>query len=166
VVYDWGSIVGRQGQGGFVHKSRRSGICIGLVVALALLAACASQENTAQYLYRQASVQTVRVETREPDPATETAARTPNVVAVVSGLLTESCAAVGEARQEFDGRTNTFLLTVTTRRPVGEPCEQGETPFETSVDLQVRGLPSGTYTVIANGITVSFELTAADSPML
>ena len=149
-----------------MHRTRRIGACIGLAFALALLAACTSQENTAQYLYRQANVQTLRVETRDPISTNDTSTQAPHVVAIIGGVLTESCAAVGEARQEFNGRTNTFLLTVTTRRPVGAPCEQVQTPFETTVDLEVRGLSSGTYTVIANGVTVSFELELPISPML
>jgi len=55
-------------------------------------------------------------------------------------------------------QNHTFILTITTRRPLEEVCAQTVTPFQLTTQLAVEGLPAGVYTVIANGVTASFEL--------
>jgi inhibitor of cysteine peptidase len=37
-------------------------------------------------------------------------------------------------------------------------CTQALVPFEESIDLDVRGLPAGTYTVDVHGETATFTL--------
>jgi inhibitor of cysteine peptidase len=74
----------------------------------------------------------------------------------VEGLLADGCTTVGEITQELVD--NTFMVTISTERPADEVCTQALVPFEETIDLQVRGLPAGTYTVDVNGVTGTFTL--------
>ena len=81
------------------------------------------------------------------------------------GTVPEACAKVDEIRQEYIESTGTFLLTLTTSRPVDEPCIQTVTPFEATVPLAIERLPDGVYTVVANGVSTTFRvMTQVDVP--
>jgi inhibitor of cysteine peptidase len=75
----------------------------------------------------------------------------------IKGYVSDSCTTAGPIEQERDG--NTFRITVGATRPGGAMCAQVITPFEQSIALDVAGLKAGTYTVDANGVTGTFELT-------
>jgi len=68
----------------------------------------------------------------------------------------QGLARIDSVKQEI--QNHTFILTITTRRPLEEVCAQTVTPFQLTTPLAVEGLPAGVYTVIANGVTASFEL--------
>jgi inhibitor of cysteine peptidase len=74
----------------------------------------------------------------------------------VTGYLGDGCTALGEisTRQEED----TFFVTIPTERPADALCTQQLVGFDESIPLDVLGLPEGTYTVNANGVTDSFRL--------
>ncbi|MFZ1399526.1 MAG: hypothetical protein WAS33_21645 [Candidatus Promineifilaceae bacterium] len=74
----------------------------------------------------------------------------------VTGYLGDGCTSLGEisTRQEGD----TFFITIPTERPAEAMCTQQLVGFEESIALDVLGLPAGSYTVNANGVTDSFTL--------
>jgi inhibitor of cysteine peptidase len=77
--------------------------------------------------------------------------------AIVSGYLPDGCTELDEIGVEREGQE--FILTVTTRRPTGDVmCTQALVPFEETVDLDIRGLEAGTYTVIAQEEQTTFTL--------
>lgn len=80
------------------------------------------------------------------------------VSVVVRGNLSDACTRVGEIATTRDG--NTFNIDITTTRPADAVCAEVLTPFEQNIDLDVRGLKKGTYTVNVNGLTQTFELAA------
>jgi hypothetical protein len=121
-----------------------------------LLVGCGSEQGPAEYLFRQATVESVEVEFEGPGPMA--------VNAIIKGTVAESCAQVDEIRQEFDERARAFTLTITTRRPVDEACLEQITPFEATIPLPLDEMPDGVYTVIANGVTVTFRLERPAEP--
>jgi inhibitor of cysteine peptidase len=72
----------------------------------------------------------------------------------VAGQLSDPCTALGEPRVSRDGTT--FRVALPTTREPGRVCAQVLVPFETTVRLDVQGLPKGTYTVDVEGTTASF----------
>ena len=75
----------------------------------------------------------------------------------VSGNLPDGCTELDEISVEQEGQE--FILTITTRRPTGDVmCTQALVPFEEVVDLDIRGLEAGTYTVIAQEEQTTFTL--------
>lgn len=131
-------------------KTRRFGLSLVLLLFSVILFGCRSSDGPAEFLYREADVKTVRIQLTESFPV--------GASAVVQGTVSEACAQVDEIRQDYISSTSTFVLTLTTRRPVEEPCIQGVTPFEAIVPLAVERLHAGVYTVVANGVTASFRL--------
>jgi hypothetical protein len=107
-----------------------------------------------QFASREAQVQSVEV---KADAA--------QVSAVVRGILTESCAKLGESQVQREGNTFRITVYVLSRADIG--CAQADTPFETTIPLDTAGLSAGTYTVAANGASAAFTLpveSAAPSP--
>jgi hypothetical protein len=112
-----------------------------------------------------------------PSPAPQTASREaqvqsvqlqvssgehPQVNAVVRGNLSESCAVLGQSQVQY--AANTFQIKVLAVSPVNRGCAQVITPFETTIPLNTAGLPAGTYTVIANGVSAVFTVPPAATP--
>jgi len=137
---------------------KRVRLAIGLLglLSLLLLVGCGSEQGPAEFLFRQARVESVEVEFEGPWPMA--------VNAVIKGTVAESCAQVDEIRQEFDELARTFTVTITTRRPVDEACLQEATRFEATIPLPIEGIPDGVYTVIANGVTATFRFERAVEP--
>jgi len=76
---------------------------------------------------------------------------------VVSGNLPDGCTELHEINVEQ--QENEFILSVVTRRPTGDiACTQALVPFEKTVNLDIRGLEAGTYTVIAQDEEATFTL--------
>lgn len=150
-----------------MSKMLKLAVCIAPAVILLLLSGCKSGEGPAEFLFREADVDGVQIQIvySVQDTAVPVGESSAGVYAVVTGTVSESCATVDEVRQEFDRSTNTFILTLTTRRPVEEACDQTISPFETTVPLGVENFPSGVYTVLVNGLAASFELEYPISPM-
>lgn len=84
------------------------------------------------------------------------------VQAVARGNLPDGCTTLNEVTVERTG--NTFQVTITTVRPVGMVCTEALVPFEKVIPLDVYGLPAGTYTVIVNGVSGTFELAVDNVP--
>lgn len=80
------------------------------------------------------------------------------VSAVAKGNLRDGCTEIDEIRTSFDEDSNTFDVEITTVRDAEATCTQALVPFEERVELDVRGLPAGTYTVDVNGLRETFTL--------
>lgn len=111
---------------------------------------CRSDKGQAEYLYSEARVVSVDVELIATLPG--------GVNAIVEGTVPEACAELDQIRQEYIETSQTFVITLTTRRPVDTPCVQEETTFTATVPLAIERLPDGVYTVVANGVTATFRL--------
>ncbi len=74
----------------------------------------------------------------------------------VTGYLGDGCTTLGDIETTQEG--DTFVMTITTQRLTDAICTQQLVGFEENVALDVQGLPAGTYTVNANGITNTFTL--------
>lgn len=80
------------------------------------------------------------------------------VNAVIRGDLPDAgCTRIAFVEQVREG--NTFKLKLITTTDPLALCTQALTPFEEVVPLDVHGLPAGTYTVEAGGVTQTFEFT-------
>jgi inhibitor of cysteine peptidase len=78
------------------------------------------------------------------------------VHARITGYLGDGCTEVGEIRQWRE--ENTLYVTIGTVRPADAVCIMVLLPLETSVPLEVHGLPAGAYTVDVHGVTTTFKL--------
>jgi inhibitor of cysteine peptidase len=117
-----------------------------------LLSGCRSTQGPAEFLFREAEVESVEVWLTDTRPL--------GASVVIMGTVPEACTKLDDITQEYIDTTSTFVLTLTTRRPVEEPCLQVVTPFEATVPLAIERLPDGIYTVVANGVTTTFWLDA------
>lgn len=75
---------------------------------------------------------------------------------IATGILPDNCTTIGEIEQLRDDFT--FQVNIGVVRPEGVACEEGEVPFEESIDLEVVGLPAGIYVVDVNGLQGTFTL--------
>lgn len=133
-------------------------LLVSLIVLV--LTACAPGNNptlvptpTPQVIYTQTVSREVQVHGVEIQMTNTTPAQ---VSAVIRGHLTESCAVLGESQVEY--ASNRFRITVYALSSEDRGCFQTTTPFETTIALDTSELPAGTYTVIANGVSVAFTL--------
>ena len=78
------------------------------------------------------------------------------VSVVVRGNLPDGCTSIGQVTTERDDKT--FVVTLTTKRPLDAMCTEALVPYEQTVPLDVAGLPAGVYTVTVNGVIDTFEL--------
>ena len=78
------------------------------------------------------------------------------VSVVARGNLPDGCTSIGQATAEREDKT--FVVTLTTSRPLDAMCTQALVPYEQAVPLEVIGLPAGVYTVTVNGVSDTFEL--------
>lgn len=106
------------------------------------------EEAAGEFQYGQAMVDKVDVLLLESFPV--------QVNAIVSGNLNNGCTEIDEITTEQQG--NNFVVTVTTRAPMGVACTEALVPFEEVVPLEAVGLPAGDYTVTANGVSGQFAL--------
>ncbi|MEZ4711727.1 MAG: hypothetical protein R3A44_31335 [Caldilineaceae bacterium] len=83
-------------------------------------------------------------------------ASTDQVTVVVQGEFRNGCAQIDQISQRMEG--STFIIEITTIQPADMMCTQALVPFEETVQLEVSGLPTGTYTVDVNGVTETFVL--------
>ncbi len=85
------------------------------------------------------------------------------VQAIVSGYFPDGCVQLDTIKVDQSG--NDLILTINTLRPAGDvACTEALVPFEENVPLDVYGLPAGTYTVIAQDKTASFDLSVDNVP--
>jgi len=107
-----------------------------------------STSAPATQVSREVQVQSVEIRISNTTPV--------QVNAVITGNLTESCATLGESQMEY--ASSTFQITVYAKGPGDIGCAQVTTPFATTIPLNTKDLPAGSYTVIANGVSVVFTL--------
>ncbi len=103
---------------------------------------------------REAQVQKIEIRMTDTNPV--------QVNAVVSGNLTESCATLGQSQVQYV--PSQFLITIYTQSPADRGCAPSTTPFETTILLDTKDLPAGTYSVVVNGVIASFSLPAVSAP--
>lgn len=82
------------------------------------------------------------------------------VRAQVGGTLADGCTTLQGTEVERDG--SEFQILFDTFRDPDAVCTQALVPFETSVDLDVAGLPADTYIVRAGDLTETFTLDVAN----
>ena len=75
----------------------------------------------------------------------------------VSGNLSVPCVELLNPAVSREGNTFTVVLAESNLGPA-ESCIAVLEPFETTVDLDVAGLPAGDYTVEVNGVSTEFTL--------
>ena len=130
------------------------GLVGGSIIMLALLVGCGTpgpgEAPGGGLIYGEAAVDEVSLQIMESFPV--------QVAAVAKGNLKDSCTAIDEIRQSYDADTKTFTIEITTVRDADAVCAQVLAPFEERIELDVRGLPAGTYTVDVNGVRETFTL--------
>lgn len=77
------------------------------------------------------------------------------VSATVVGNLPDGCTRIVDSKAEMVDQT-TFELQIITERPEDMMCTMALVPFEEHINLDVEGLPAGTYTVKGFGLENSF----------
>ncbi len=122
------------------------------ILLVALVAACgpseAGETPTGGVVRGEATVEEVDLQIMESFPV--------QVAAVARGTLSDGCTEIDEVRSSFDEESKTFTVTITTVRDEDAVCTQALVPFEERIELDVRGLPAGTYTVDVNGVRETF----------
>lgn len=83
--------------------------------------------------------------------------------AILRGNLPDGCTTLNAPLAERVD--NTFTITLTTSRPADAMCTEALVPFEQVVPLDILNLPKGVYSVIANGVPRSFELSMDNVPV-
>jgi len=78
------------------------------------------------------------------------------VAVIARGNLRDGCTEIDEVNTSYDEESKTFSVDITTVRDPDAVCTQALVPFEERIDLDVRGLPAGTYTVDVNGVRETF----------
>ncbi|MDF1533785.1 MAG: hypothetical protein P1P69_04690 [Methanosarcinaceae archaeon] len=101
-----------------------------------------------EYLYGTAVVEDIEILILESFPV--------QINVITKGYLPDGCTKIGDITKSLDG--NTFTVTVKTIRPADAMCTQAIVPYEKSIPLDVYGLKAGTYIVVINSISSSFEL--------
>jgi len=126
----------------------------GAAVLATLLVGCGPSAPTETpgdgLTYGKAAVEEVNLQIMESFPV--------QVAAVAMGNLRDGCTEIDEVRQSFDEETQTFTIEITTVRDADAVCTQALVPFEERIELDVRGLKAGTYTVDVNGARETFTL--------
>ena len=80
------------------------------------------------------------------------------VAVVARGYLADGCTEIDQVLTTFDAGRDMFDVEITTARDQDAVCTQALVPFEKRVELDIYGLPAGTYTVEANSVQESFQL--------
>ncbi len=76
------------------------------------------------------------------------------VNAILKGSLPDGCTAIYRVESRLE--QSRFIVTIYTQRDKEAFCTQALVPFEEVHALNVYGLPAGTYTVDAYGVTTEF----------
>lgn len=113
-----------------------------------------NEEPVKELIHKEVPIEKVDLKMSESFPV--------QVRADITGYLTNSCSEMDQIGQNRLGTD--FFVTVTEVRPKDAMCAQVITPFEKTVDIDVRGLEAGTYVVNVNGEHESFKLEVDNSP--
>lgn len=124
-------------------------IPVSSVVSIPTIApASTTQEKQSPTAVRETQVQSVVIQFMQTDPV--------QVNAIVRGNLTESCAKFGDTQTSY--ASNTFHIKLLKVSPTDRGCAQVITPYEQTIPLNTTGLTPGTYTVVANGVSTTFNI--------
>jgi inhibitor of cysteine peptidase len=115
-------------------------------LGLAFSGGCGSRQSQPEFIYGMPNVVSIEVIVGDGTPA--------RVTAVVRGLVSDECTKIYTIRQSLTGKT--FLLQLSTRRPLTQACTTGTFAFEAPIPLVVRGLQPGAYEVDAGGVSATF----------
>ncbi len=75
----------------------------------------------------------------------------------VSGNFPDTCAQIGELKQEIQGQ-DIWITILTTTPDEGEACIKDSLPFRMNIPLNVVNLPPGEYNVFVNGVGAMIAL--------
>ena len=144
-----------------VKNSLNRIIILSIVITLVMLSGCTenddvqtvvddnvSKPDNGQFIYGNAVVEDVQIMILESFPV--------QVMVNAKGYLPDGCTEIDTITTSKDG--NTFTVSITTIRPADAICTQAIVPFEESIPLNVLGLKAGTYDVVVNEVSSSFEL--------
>ena len=112
--------------------------------------AATPQKGQAQPAVREAQVLSVEIQFAQADPQ--------QVYAIVHGNLTDSCSTLQSPQVSFE--SGIFQIKLMAVSPTDRGCVQIITPYEQTIALDTARLTPGTYTVIANGISTTFNFPA------
>ncbi len=101
-----------------------------------------------EFIYRNATVENIQILILESFPV--------QINVVAKGYLPDGCTKIDQTIKNREG--NTFLVTITTKRPVDAMCTMAIVPFNEVISLDVYGLEAGDYEVNVNGLVDSFTL--------
>jgi len=101
-----------------------------------------------EFIYRNATVENIQILILESFPV--------QINVVANGYLPDGCTKIDQTIKNREG--NTFLVTITTKRPADAMCTMAIVPFNKVISLDVYGLEAGDYEVNVNGIIDSFTL--------
>lgn len=76
--------------------------------------------------------------------------------AAVTGYLSDGCTTISAIEAVNEG--NTFRIHITTERPADAICTMQIVNFEEVIPLDVTGLPAGSYQVVVNDLSATFDL--------
>ena len=107
-----------------------------------------SESKDGDYIYGTAVVESTEILVLASFPV--------QIHVVAKGYLPDGCTDIDRAVAKRD--SNTFTVTITTKRPKDMMCTEAIVPYEKVVPLDVYGLKAGTYDVNVNSVTDSFEL--------
>ena len=99
---------------------------------------------------REAQVKSVEVQYSKTEPLL--------IWAIVRGNLSELCAALTDPQTSY--ADNIFKIKVLTLSPTDRGCIQITTPYEQAIALSTARLTPGVVTVIANGVSTTFDYPA------
>ena len=114
-----------------------------------------NRPDDGEYLYGTAVVEEIEILILESFPV--------QIHVIAKGYLPDGCTEIGDITKVMEG--NTFTVTVETIRPADAMCTEAIVPYEEVIPLDVRDLKAGTYTVVVNSVSDSFELTMDNSIM-
>jgi inhibitor of cysteine peptidase len=120
------------------------------------LGGCKAPSQRPEIIYGEAKVESIEMSIIEQFPA--------RVTVTVKGNLGDDCTKIESIRQEVNGFV--FLITISVERPVDKSCAQREALFTATVPLSVENLTPGMYTVIANGVSTTFQWEGSEGPPL
>ncbi len=122
------------------------------ILALALLTGCgalqAEGSKDVDLVHGEADVEEVDIMLMESFPI--------QVAAIARGYLRDGCTEIDQVNTTYEEGERTFYVEITTVRDPEAMCTQALVPFEERVELEVRGLSAGTYTVDVNGVRETF----------
>lgn len=150
--------------------------CLPLFILLALLlAACGNEDSAPETVLDATSLPetaaTATTEVSEPILGVATVDSVeiqmqetfPVQISVrARGALPNGCTSLNDVTTNRNG--NQFDITISTLQTPADACTQALVPFEEQIDLDVAGLPAGSYTVNVNGRTGSFTLDVDNVP--